>query len=200
MRHPIGLIISVLTLTLLPLAVHAHTGVEYLNQLMLSQAFLAGVLHPLLGMDHLLVMLAIGFWAGLLRGKALWLLPGSFLTMMTIGAGLQMSGIALAAAEVWVMLSVLVCGLGLFWAHQQHPVSLLVSLMTSVLAVGHGYVHAAEATGDFSLYAAGFLLMTALLHGLGILFSLFAGYKLNRLRQSFAIICTLTGAALLIAL
>ena len=33
-----------------------------------SQAFL----HPLSGLDHLTAMLALGFWAGVLGGSALW--------------------------------------------------------------------------------------------------------------------------------
>lgn len=47
--------------------------------------FVDGLLHPLLGVDHLLVMLAIGLWAAMRGGRALWLLPMTFLTAM--GAG-----------------------------------------------------------------------------------------------------------------
>ena len=34
-----------------------------------------GVLHPLLGADHVLAMLAVGLWAAQLGGRALWAVP-----------------------------------------------------------------------------------------------------------------------------
>lgn len=37
-----------------------------------SYSFSLGVAHPLLGVDHILVMVAVGLWAVLLGGRALW--------------------------------------------------------------------------------------------------------------------------------
>ena len=50
----------------------------------------AGLFHPLLGLDHLLAMFAVGLLAAQLGGRALWLLPTAFLGLMTLGGALGM--------------------------------------------------------------------------------------------------------------
>ncbi|MBS3963239.1 MAG: HupE/UreJ family protein [Methylomonas sp.] len=169
MKYPNGLVLSGLILVLLPMPTCAHIGIESLSELRVSQAFMTGVLHPLLGIDHFLVMLCFGFWVALLRGRALWLLPCLFLVMMIIGAGMPVLGITLATIEFWAALSVLACGAGLFWAHRQGVVAWLAALLTSVFAVSHGYEHAVETAPDLVGYISGFLLTSVLLQGLGIL-------------------------------
>ena len=37
--------------------------------------FGSGFAHPLHGLDHILVMVAVGLWAGQLGGRARWLVP-----------------------------------------------------------------------------------------------------------------------------
>ena len=44
--------------------------------------FMAGVSHPLFGLDHILAMVAVGLWAALKGGKALWAWPLAFVGMM----------------------------------------------------------------------------------------------------------------------
>jgi len=41
-----------------------------------------GFLHPLGGIDHVLAMVAVGLFAAQLGGRALWLVPASFVAMM----------------------------------------------------------------------------------------------------------------------
>src|SRR5690606_9826864 len=45
-------------------------------------SFMAGVSHPLFGMDHILAMIAVGLWAALLGGRAVWLVPSAFVGTM----------------------------------------------------------------------------------------------------------------------
>jgi hydrogenase/urease accessory protein HupE len=47
--------------------------------------FIAGFNHPLLGLDHLLAMLAVGLWAGQNQGKILFAAPLTFIALMTVG-------------------------------------------------------------------------------------------------------------------
>ncbi len=41
----------------------------------LHESFTAGLAHPLGGLDHILAMVAVGLWASLIGGRALWALP-----------------------------------------------------------------------------------------------------------------------------
>src|SRR3954447_14618714 len=74
--------------------------------------FLAGLLHPLTGADHLAAMVAVGLWAAALGGRAIWAVPLSFGGLLTIGAIAGVAGIAISAAiEPMIAASVLVLGL-----------------------------------------------------------------------------------------
>ena len=178
-------------LLMLSLPVQAHTGAGTVHD------FADGLLHPLRGVDHLLVMLAIGLWAALRGGKSLWLLPVSFLLMMAAGAGLQLAGVTVNAAETWVAVSVLVSGL-LVWGNYRIATGLAVALVAG-FALSHGYVHAAElqTETDAGTYASGFLLTTALLHVSGIVAGLSGIARVKIISAGFGLLCAVVGTALL---
>ena len=75
-------------LSLLAAPAYAHIGVGD------TSSFAAGIAHPLLGLDHLLVMIAVGAWAALKGGRALWAWPVAFVSVMLIGGGLAMADVA----------------------------------------------------------------------------------------------------------
>ncbi|KTS08232.1 urease accessory protein [Methylobacterium radiotolerans] len=149
-------------LILLPQAALAHpghgaaTGAE------------AGFLHPLLGADHVLAMVAVGLLASLRGGRALWALPLSFLALMSVGAGLGLAGVVLPHVEIAIALSIVVFGLAAV-VGLRAPVALLAALV-GVFAVFHGYAHGAEMpeTASGLSFGLGFLAATALLHAAGI--------------------------------
>ena len=58
-------------------------------------SFMAGLSHPLFGLDHILVMIAVGLWAAQIGGRAMWAVPAAFVATMAVGFGLAVSGIAL---------------------------------------------------------------------------------------------------------
>jgi urease accessory protein len=181
---------AALLLAVLSTPALAHTGLGTIH------GFAAGFLHPWLGVDHLLAMFAVGLWAAALGGRALWLLPLGFLSFMGLGAWLHFAGLALPCAEWLVSGSVLALGLALWrdWRTASGRAGMLVGLF----ALFHGHVHAAELGTDTgaSVYAAGFLLATALLHGLGIA----AGRGLESARRGFGLVCAGVGAYLLASL
>ena len=129
---------------------------------------LAGFAHPWLGFDHLLAMVAVGLWAFQLGGAAKWLVPASFVALMGLAGAAGMAGLALPMVEMGIAASVLLLGLLIAFSVSMTPV--LGALVVGLFAVFHGYAHGVEmpAAGAASLYAAGFLLSTALLHGLGL--------------------------------
>jgi urease accessory protein len=155
---------TVLTATLFGLTTPAlaHTGIGATHD------FVAGMMHPWQGFDHLLVIFTIGLWGYLLAGKLTLQLPLSFLTLMLAGAGLHFAGFTLSFAENWVSVSVVVFGLILVFNPRLS--ALLATGLVAGFALFHGYVHVAEISigADQFCYVAGFLLSTAVLHGLGI--------------------------------
>src|SRR5690606_11637820 len=96
--------LPVLLTALFPAVAFAHPGHE-----MASMA--AGFLHPLTGLDHLLVMLAVGLWAGKTGGKARWQLPLIFMLVMAVGGLAGMSQLVLPGMEIGIAVSVLAMGL-----------------------------------------------------------------------------------------
>ena len=70
-------------------AAQAHTGIGS------TAGFGHGFAHPLGGIDHVLAMVAVGLFAAQLGGRALWLVPLSFVAMMVVGGAVGMAGIGL---------------------------------------------------------------------------------------------------------
>jgi urease accessory protein len=128
----------------------------------------SGVAHPFLGVDHLLAMLAVGFWAAQMGGRALWAVPLTFVSIMAGGALIAIAGIPLPAVESGVAASVLALGLLVAFAVRL-PVATGM-LVAGTFALFHGHAHAAELPAVVSpwVYAAGFLLATGALHASGI--------------------------------
>ena len=152
--------------------VSAHTfGAE-------GAGFAEGLVHPFIGMDHLLAMIAVGIWAVQLGGRALWQIPLAFVSVMAGGAGLAQLGFSLPLAETMIAASVLALGLMVAGSVR---VSASVSVMAvSVFALFHGFAHGLEMpqAGAPLAYASGFLLATACLHLIGIAL----GVSLNRIQ------------------
>lgn len=153
--------------------VFAHPGHELVGN-GLSSAY-AGFIHPLAGLDHLLVMLAIGIWASKLGGKARWQLPLTFLTSMTIGAVLGLAGMTFSGVETAIAASLMAMGLLLAI---NLPIATISRIgIVAIFAIVHGMAHGVELHSQQS-YATlgGMLIATALLHGIGLLL---ASQRLN---------------------
>ena len=149
-------------LALVPTAAFAHPGIGD------AHGFVHGLAHPLGGIDHILAMVAVGIFAWQLGGRALWLVPATFILVMAAGAALAMAGIPVPHVELGIAASVIVLGaivaLGL-----NVPVAVAMGLV-GLFAVFHGHAHGTEMPLDHAgaAYAAGFMLATALLHLGGI--------------------------------
>jgi urease accessory protein len=138
-------------------AAYAHPGHNV-------SGFTAGLMHPFLGLDHLLAMAAVGLWAAQSGGKRIWLLPAAFMTMLVMGAALAMQWPSLQLVESGTAFSVLALGLliALAW---KLPASLSVAI-TALFGLLHGYAHGLELPESAAPaeYAFGFLGATASLH------------------------------------
>ncbi len=126
-----------------------------------------GFVHPVVGLDHALAMIAIGMIAAFLGGRALWLVPAAFLVGMALGSGLGVRRIDLPYYEFGIKLSVVVLG-AIIATGRNLPVAAAAGL-AGVFALFHGYAHGTEAplSTSFAAYVVGFLAATALLHAVG---------------------------------
>jgi urease accessory protein len=140
----------------------AHTGHGH------AGGFVHGFMHPVGGLDHVLVMMAVGLYAVRLGGRALWLMPATFIAVMAFGGLLGTFRIADPFFEIGVAISVVVLGLAVALRADMPTITAIA--LVGLVAIFHGYAHGTEMPGDVSgyAYAAGFLLATALLHGAGI--------------------------------
>lgn len=132
----------------------------------------AGFVHPILGLDHVLAMLAIGMWGAQLGGRAVWVLPVAFPMVMAFGGALAIAGLPVPAVETGIAASVLVLG-GAIALALKPPVA-ISACIAGFLAIFHGYAHGAELPGaaDPVAYAIGFVVATGLIHAAGIALAL----------------------------
>ena len=148
--------------TLAPTAASAHIGNGD------GHGFLHGFLHPLGGADHVLAMVAVGLLAWQLGGRALWLLPATFMAVMALGGMLAFAGAALPGVEPGIAASVIVLG-ALVALGVKAPVAVAAAI-AGMFAIFHGHAHGSALPNGAAAaaYASGFLSATALLHVGGI--------------------------------
>ena len=160
------LLLALAILALSPALAFAHTGIGH------TAGLFHGFEHPIGGIDHVLAMVAVGVFAFVLGGRALWLVPLSFVGMMVVGFALGIAQVEVPFVELGIALSSVVIGAAAAVGRPM-PVALAMSLV-GVFATFHGHAHGAEMpdTAAGLTYAFGFIAATALLHAAGILAAL----------------------------
>ncbi|MBS3136489.1 HupE/UreJ family protein [Candidatus Woesearchaeota archaeon] len=161
MKKKAKLLLYTLALSISPLAVNAH--------IMGGNGLADGVLHPLLGLDHLLAMVAVGIIGTRYKDKAVWLIPSAFVISMVTGGFIWISGLHIPFAEAGIALSVIFLGLAI--AMKRNVPFHLTIAFVAVSAIFHGHAHATEMPVLLSplLYSIGFVISTSSLHITGIL-------------------------------
>ena len=141
-----------------------------------------GFMHPFTGMDHLLAMFAVGLWAAQYRGRAVWMIPLTFVSVMVLGGIMGVCGAYVPGAELGVAASLLALGALIATMTRFRPS--LSMLVVGFFALFHGYAHGHEMPAAVSAvaFSFGFVLATLLLHGLGIA----AGICLQKQRRVIA--------------
>ena len=169
----------------------AHTGVAHVN------SFASGIAHPLHGADHILAMAAIGLWAVLAGGRAIWVWPAAFMATMLAGFAAATFGLPMAFVEPAIASSVVILGLLVALAVKA-PVWFGAAI-SGLFAFFHGHAHGAEvAAASLVPYAAGFVLATAGLHATGIGLGLLAQNSIgNAALRAMGGLAVLGGLALI---
>ncbi len=141
----------------------AHTGTGWHEHDLVS-----GFAHPFSGIDHVLAMLAVGFWAALAGQQARLVWPLGFVSCVAAGALSGVMGVTLPVTEVMIAASV--AGLGLVVALGWQASMLAGLSLCALFGLAHGMAHGVEMPVDANglVYALGFLSTTGLLHGCGL--------------------------------
>ena len=147
-------------------------------------SFAAGFSHPLFGLDHILAMVAVGLWAAMQGGRAVWIVPAAFVGTMAVGFAAAIAGVPLPFVEPVILASVIFIGIAIALAL---PIPTgAVAAMVGFFAFFHGHAHGGE-LGEAGAwqFAVGFIIATAVLHavgiGLGVALGRFGGKALSRM-------------------
>jgi urease accessory protein len=153
------------------LATVASPALAHENEVIRFGSFLGGLTHPVLGLDHLLAMLAVGIVSAQIGGRAIWTVPGTFVAVMAAGGGIGLvsAAIPMTLVEGAIGFSVLLLGT-IIALGRALPVRVAMAAV-AFFAFFHGYAHGVETptiAGPVR-YALGFLTGTALIHLVGVL-------------------------------
>ena len=157
---------AVLPLLLIALPAFAHVEEGQ------AAGVLAGLKHPVSGLDHVLAMIAVGLWGAQLGAPAMWLLPVTFPMVMAFGGFLGLVGVPLPGNEAGIALSAILLGAAV--AAEARPPLWAAAALVGFFAVFHGHAHGTELPSGQSglLYSIGFVIATGCLHGVGIVIGL----------------------------
>ena len=184
-------IVPVVLLLLAATPAFAHVGVGG------TSGFAAGFDHPLSGLDHMTVMIAVGLWAALKGGRALWVWPAAFVGIMLVAGALGMTHVPIPFVEPGILASVVALGLLVALAVDL-PVGTGAAII-GLFALFHGHAHGTEVpeTASGIEYMAGFALATALLHAAGIGAVVLLGVRFRAVVRIAGAACAAVGVGLI---
>jgi urease accessory protein len=91
------------------------------------------------GVDHVLAMIGVGLFAAHLGRRAYWLVPLTFVSVMTVAGVLGIAGMELPFVEIGIGLSVVVLGLAI--ASQVCLPTIAAMALVGFFAIFHGHAH-----------------------------------------------------------
>jgi urease accessory protein len=164
-RHGLGSL-TVIALTLLlaaALPAEAHHVMGGKTPATLLEGFLSGLGHPIIGIDHLAFIAAVGLAAGM-AGLHLTM-PFLFIVASALGVALHVRGVNLPVSEFIVAASVLLAGVLIARGVVVHTVIWLA--LFAVAGLFHGYAYGESIVGaepePLSAYLAGLVVVQAAL-------------------------------------
>jgi urease accessory protein len=133
-----------------------------------TNSIISGLLHPVLGFDHLMAMIAVGLLSVQLAGRHIIRLPLCFVLVLLIGALAGLADIPLPQVEGIISVSVFILGLAIVSGARGGV--LIAYPIVAVFAFYHGHAHGAEipSLANPSAFIIGFMTASALLHLIGV--------------------------------
>lgn len=134
-----------------------------------DSGLVAGLAHPLLGIDHLVAIFAVGLLSAQLGGRSSWFVPTAFLASMLAGCAGGTLGWTLPAVEYGIALSVVLLGLAIV-LNQKYPLAIPLTAV-AMFGLFHGHAHGTEMPqlANGVQYAIGFVATTSLLLVAGLM-------------------------------
>ena len=164
----IGLVSSmILSLSLIiaaPALAHHPNGGQIPSTFV--EGFLSGLGHPVIGIDHLVFVIAIGLLAALSQ-KLGMLIPLAFILATAIGTGIHLQTIDLPVVELIISASVLL--VGIFLAKKEQTNLVLLIIISAIAGIFHGYAYGESIVGAettaLSAYLLGFSAIQLVISG-----------------------------------
>ncbi len=156
-------LVGVLLMLCFPSFAHAHDGAGVAHH-----EFGVGFLHPLTGLDHLVFLVAVGFWIRQSAVRASMILPLILVSSLVGGTAMAIYGVVFSNVETNVTSSLAIMAVLLVFAVRlNHLVTLF--LMT-FFGLVHGMAHGLELPVGVSsvLFIAGLGFSSALVLGMGM--------------------------------
>jgi urease accessory protein len=143
--------IAAVTLAATPVLAHHPLGGRVPANLF--EGLMSGLAHPVIGIDHLVMIVAIGLFAGIKRQG--WALPIAFVVAAMAGTGLHLMSMSLPGAEIWVAGSVL--ALGFMMLVQERLNLAAIAGLIGVAGLFHGYAYGEAIVGAEATPLVGYL-------------------------------------------
>ena len=158
----------------------AHDGTGH------ADGFVNGLMHPVLGLDHVAAMVAVGLWGAFLGRPAVWILPVVFPLVMAFGGALGIVGVPIPFVEVGIAASAIV--IGSMVAFAVRAPNWVAAVIVAAFAIFHGHAHGTELPSAASPlpYSAGFVISTGLLHLFGITFGMLVNWPAGKMAVRIA--------------
>jgi len=127
----------------------------------------SGFLQSLTGIDDLLTMLAIGVWGAKIGGRAIYLVPLSFLTILFFGALIRLNNYHIQNLEYMIVISVVLLGIVITINKKIYIAIAMVG--SAIFGLIHGFAYANELSEGLNTakYITEFIITTLGLNALG---------------------------------
>ncbi|MFT4584833.1 MAG: urease accessory protein [Gammaproteobacteria bacterium] len=140
----------------------------------LFEGIVSGFAHPIIGIDHLAFLLAIGLLA-VGQSRRYWI-PAAFVVATVAGTVVHLRGMNLFSVEAMIAISVVLSG-GLLVAYRQYRPSLLIAL-GGVAGLFHGYAYGEAIVGAESTPLFAYLVGFSVIQYVVMATSIWAGGRL----------------------
>lgn len=120
-----------------------------------AEGFLSGLGHPVIGIDHLVFVVALGLLAALSFKRGI-IMPAIFVIATALGTGIHLQGVNLPMPELVIASSVLV--IGIFITQKNQASLILLAIISAIAGIFHGYAYGESIVGAETTALGAYLL------------------------------------------